>query len=318
MTTKKVTVSDTAWTLAVNASTDGLGGVLIQRMANTAPIAILQATSLPDPSVLTTDLGIIYGCPKDELEPIELEERTAGVNVYMRSVRPGVSVNVAVTIGAPPGVAADGANAAVGSTADAAYAGSGASTLIAALKGIYAKLASIGVSDGGDVAQGAKADAAYAGSGAASIIAILKGLYTAMIAATPTGGNQIGYIFHTTNVSAMGGVFSKFRLLSSAASTNATSIKASATRLYYLQLYNNSAAVKYLKLYNKASAPTVGTDTPVETYALKPNDYFILSAGDIGDWFVTGLAMALTGGEADADTTAVASGDIKTIVALYT
>jgi len=48
--------------------------------------------------------------------------------------------------------------------------------------------------DGGDATKGAKADAAYAGSGAASIVSILKGLYNAMIAATPAGSNLIGSV----------------------------------------------------------------------------------------------------------------------------
>src|SRR5581483_5493004 len=57
----------------------------------------------------------------------------------------------------------------------------------------------------------------------------------------------------------------------SAASTNATSVKASAGRLYQIHLCNTSAALKFVKFYNKASAPTVGTDTPVATYPLAAN-----------------------------------------------
>lgn len=37
------------------------------------------------------------------------------------------------------------------------------------------------VADGADITQGAKADAAYAGTGAASVVAILKGLYAALV-----------------------------------------------------------------------------------------------------------------------------------------
>ena len=48
--------------------------------------------------------------------------------------------------------------------------------------------------DGDNAAIGAKADAAYAGSGGSSVIAALKGLYAAMIAATPAGTNNIGKI----------------------------------------------------------------------------------------------------------------------------
>lgn len=58
------------------------------------------------------------------------------------------------------------------------------------------------VVDGGDVTQGAKADAAYAGSGSASVIAALKGLYAAMVAATPAGTNLLGFVSTPTTISA--------------------------------------------------------------------------------------------------------------------
>lgn len=100
--------------------------------------------------------------------------------------------------------------------------------------------------------------------------------------------------------------------LKSAASTNATSVKASAGNIYGLFVTNNSAAVKYLKLYNKASAPTVGTDTPVAVIGIAAN------GGQVAInhvWsiprFSTGIAYAITGGVSDADTTAVSANDVS-------
>lgn len=58
------------------------------------------------------------------------------------------------------------------------------------------------------------------------------------------------------------------RLPSSAASNNATLISANPGAIYSVNGYNASAGVIYLKFYDKATAPTVGTDTPVLTYAL--------------------------------------------------
>ena len=95
----------------------------------------------------------------------------------------------------------------------------------------------------------------------------------------------------------------------SAASTNATSVKASAGRIYGWSLTNTTASVKYVKIYNKASAPTVGTDVPVETIAIPPNAN-VQRADSIGVFNSTGIALAITGGVADADTTAVAAGDV--------
>lgn len=102
-----------------------------------------------------------------------------------------------------------------------------------------------------------------------------------------------------------------FRLLS-AATTNATSLKASAGTLYALYVVNLNAAVRYLKFYNKASAPTVGSDTPVMTLPIPASTTgagFVWNM-DPGWSFSTGIAYATTTGVADADTGAVAANEI--------
>jgi hypothetical protein len=97
----------------------------------------------------------------------------------------------------------------------------------------------------------------------------------------------------------------RFRLLS-AASTNATSLKGSAGVLFAIYAINLNAAIRYLKFYNKASAPTVGSDTPVLTLPIPA------SATGAGfrvrarhrDWpSATGIAYATTTGVGDADST---------------
>jgi hypothetical protein len=108
---------------------------------------------------------------------------------------------------------------------------------------------------------------------------------------------------------ATGGIASTTRLLSSAATTNATSAKVSAGRLYAAHGYNAATGVRYLKLYNKASSPAVGTDTPVKTIALPPSCGFAFD-WPVGYSFATGIAFAITAASSDADTTAVAAGDI--------
>ena len=102
-----------------------------------------------------------------------------------------------------------------------------------------------------------------------------------------------------------------FRLIS-AASTNATSLKASAGTLYMIYAANLNAAVRYLKLYNKASSPTVGTDTPVATLPIPASTTGAGFALDFGPGFdfATGIAYALTTGAADSDTGAVAANEI--------
>jgi len=100
--------------------------------------------------------------------------------------------------------------------------------------------------------------------------------------------------------------------LNSAASTNATSVKASAGTLGAIIVTNINAAVRYLKFYNKASSPTVGTDTPVLVFAIPGNTAGAGIAVPLpphGFSFTTGIAFALTTGAADSDTGAVAANE---------
>lgn len=93
----------------------------------------------------------------------------------------------------------------------------------------------------------------------------------------------------------------------SAATTNATSVAVGATQLRDLNIENLTGTIYYLKLYDKATAPTVGTDLPVQTFALRANDRTapLLPAGLK---FTAGLAFALTAGAPNADNTAVVVG----------
>lgn len=97
------------------------------------------------------------------------------------------------------------------------------------------------------------------------------------------------------------------RILSAAASTNATSAKASAGSVHGISGYNAAAAGRYLKFYDKASAPTVGTDTPRKTVYLPATTAFAIS---MRDYYATGIAYALTTGVADNDTGALTAADI--------
>jgi hypothetical protein len=97
------------------------------------------------------------------------------------------------------------------------------------------------------------------------------------------------------------------RLLSAAATTNATSVKASNGIVKRVTGYNAKASAVYLKLYDKATAPTVGTDTPRKTLYLPASTAFVL---DMDDYYGSGIAFAITGAAADADTTALVAGDV--------
>lgn len=99
--------------------------------------------------------------------------------------------------------------------------------------------------------------------------------------------------------------------ITSAASTNATSVKASAGQLGTLYATNTGASFAYVKFYNKASAPTVGTDVPIQVYGLPPGGGGNIPLG-AGLAFSTGIALAIVAGTgADTDVNAVALSQVQ-------
>lgn len=105
------------------------------------------------------------------------------------------------------------------------------------------------------------------------------------------------------------------RIPSAAATTNATVAKASAGDLHVITGYNAAASVRYIKVYNKATAPTVGTDTPVLTYALAASSTFNIDSG--GFYCSAGISYAMTTGAADADTGALTLADVVGLNVTY-
>jgi hypothetical protein len=97
----------------------------------------------------------------------------------------------------------------------------------------------------------------------------------------------------------------------SAASTNSTLVLGRPSVLKMITAVNTTATLYYLKFYDKATAPTCNTDVPKLTLPLPAS----ATGGtpmvpDIGDGliFTLGVGFCLTGGIADADNTAAATG----------
>ena len=134
---------------------------------------------------------------------------------------------------------------------------------------------------------------------------------TVAISGTPTVVQSL------SSTIATGATLLYHRLVSSLASTNALLVKAGATRVARVVGYNAKATVVFLKLYNKASAPTVGTDVPVLTFALKPQNNFDINVETLGFNFATGCSYCITAGAADTDTTAIAAGDVLGLNIIY-
>ncbi len=120
------------------------------------------------------------------------------------------------------------------------------------------------------------------------------------------GTNAIGDVGVQYRASATGAATIKHVV--AAATTNATSVKASAGRLLGWHFQNTSAAIKYVKLHNIATAPTAGSGV-VMTIGIPANgSVFQNLPGGIG--FATGIGYTIVGGAADTDATAVALNDV--------
>ena len=123
-----------------------------------------------------------------------------------------------------------------------------------------------------------------------------------------TGGNTVGYVNVAYNTGATNGALTSH--IVAAASTNATTIKASAGRVIGWSLANTSnVSYRYVKLYNITTTPVPGTSTVTQTIAIAPNTVsnFALEGGIN---HTVGIGYAIVTGSADSDNTAVSAGDV--------
>lgn len=152
-----------------------------------------------------------------------------------------------------------------------------------------------------------------------STITSLTSILNKLIAAPATEAKQDSAITQLTNLNTkLAGTIS----VSSASTTSGltpyrninvgttgANVKASAGTVYGGIVSNTANAWRYLKLYDKATAPTVGTDTPLLTIALPPN-----SSGPIpinnGCKFTLGIGVGATVLIADNDTTTPTANDV--------
>lgn len=100
-----------------------------------------------------------------------------------------------------------------------------------------------------------------------------------------------------------------FRLTSSIDGVNASLVKASSGTLFGAVCYNTSSLPRYIKFYNKATAPTVGTDVPMASYYINPQDSFDIPL-PAPMLFSTGISVAFTSFSSDSDSTAIGAGEI--------
>lgn len=104
--------------------------------------------------------------------------------------------------------------------------------------------------------------------------------------------------------------------VNSLATTNAVLVLTGTSGLCALYATNDAATPAFVKLFNKATAPVPGTDVPemiIEVPAAVGSGLgrAEISPGFNAYRFPLGLGIAITGGRADNDTTAVAAGQVK-------
>ena len=97
------------------------------------------------------------------------------------------------------------------------------------------------------------------------------------------------------------------------ASTNATALKTSSGTVFNITISNLTASPVSFKLYNKASAPTVGTDTPLLCITVAAGSTESRNFGRLGKRCGAGIAYAVTANPAISDTTAASAGAILNI-----
>lgn len=99
-------------------------------------------------------------------------------------------------------------------------------------------------------------------------------------------------------------------ILSSAATTNGTVVKASAGTLYSIVLTNTGAANAFFKLHNSTTI-TVGTTAVASCVTVPPSGTVSVEYGALGMRYGTGICYSITNLVADADTTAVTLNQVK-------
>lgn len=130
-------------------------------------------------------------------------------------------------------------------------------------------------------------------------------------------GGYIGSISSISSIGTLGNPSAPTnQFINSVAGTNIASIQTTSNGISSMYATNTGSTPAYIKLYNKATAPVLATDIP-EMIIVVPAavsgvpGVYTLPIGFSGLRFNIGLGIAITGGAADIDTTAVAAGQVK-------
>jgi len=133
--------------------------------------------------------------------------------------------------------------------------------------------------------------------------------------ATPAGSNLIGQVAPVGTATTTNAASTCY--LTSAATTNSTNCKSSAGNVYGYMVINTTATLYYLRMYNASAAPTCSSATnfvntiPVPASATGAGISHMIP---VGQAFATGIGFCLTGGGSSTDNTNAATGVYITIL----
>jgi PKD repeat protein len=136
--------------------------------------------------------------------------------------------------------------------------------------------------------------------------------YTPIVTTQPVSGTVTvnGTVTSTVTGGTVVGTTPTASILSSAATTNGTVVKASAGTIYGLTASNTGAAVAFLKLHNSTTV-TAGTTAVALTVPIPAGGIVSFAFGTQGMRYGTGICFSITNLAADADTTAVTLNQVK-------
>ena len=148
------------------------------------------------------------------------------------------------------------------------------------------------IADGADVTLGAKADSAWTGTGASSVVAALKAIYGALIAPLPAGANNIGSVTavnsssitnpsNTLTMTSTTTAYSASQLICTSA-TAATCNTALASQYFQIANNNGGAYISRLRISNNDTTSTSwgAVNINIDLWTAAPT----FTNGDRGTW----------------------------------
>lgn len=169
--------------------------------------------------------------------------------------------------------------------------------------------------DGGDATQGAKADAAWSGTGAGSVVAILKALWAALTGAQPAGENHIGQVGSHAVVQAVAPVVSATTYVTGKCIgplmtfANFGRVAGGTGLIQMASIMSKSLQTFSCDLVIFHTMPTAGTLTDNGTFDVAAADWDkVLGVVHISDWTALGATRSFAQATALAMAYKVASG----------